>query len=254
MATTVHEAPKVDLERLPSHGPGNGGWRNRVPAGGELRGVKDSSPPPASTGIWVGLASITMTFAAFTSALIVRQGSARDWQHFTLPSILYLNTLIIIASSVTLEIARRQIIAFMTGGRTIGEKTTSEETIGEETTGKNITAASSSAAKTSRSAPAGWLYATLALGLLFLFGQAYAWMQLRAQGLFLATNISFSFFYVLTVAHALHLLGGLGGLTRVIGKVNRSAIRRSTLHATSLYWHFMGALWVYLLILLWMKL
>ena len=56
-----------------------------------------------------------MTFAAFTSALIVRQGGASDWQHFTLPSVLYLNTLMIIASSVTLEIARRQIAAFMGG-------------------------------------------------------------------------------------------------------------------------------------------
>ena len=46
----------------------------------------------------------------------------------------------------------------------------------------------------------------------------------------------------------------LGGLIRVIGKVNHSALRRTTLDATSRYWHFMGVLWVYLLLLLWMKL
>ena len=56
-----------------------------------------------------------MSFAAFTSALIVRQGAAPDWQHFTLPPVLYLNTLVIIASSITLEIARRRIAAFMGG-------------------------------------------------------------------------------------------------------------------------------------------
>jgi cytochrome c oxidase subunit 3 len=223
MATTVHEPPKIDLDRQPSHGSGNGGWGTLVPAGGDLRRVKPSSPPPASTGIWVGLAAITMTFAAFTSALIVRQGSAPDWQHFTLPSILYLNSLIIIASSVTLEIARRQITGFM-GARAEG------------------------------AAPSRWLYITLVLGLLFVVGQTFAWLQLRSQGLVISTNISYSFFYVLTVAHAIHLLGGLGGLVRVIGKVNHSALRRSTLNATSLYWHFMGALWLYLLLLLWMKL
>ena len=76
MATTVHEPPKIEQERLPSQGSGNGGWRNLVPASGDLRRVKDSSPPPASTGIWVVLAAITMSFAAFTSALIVRQGTA----------------------------------------------------------------------------------------------------------------------------------------------------------------------------------
>ena len=103
-------------------------------------------------------------------------------------------------------------------------------------------------------APAGWLYITLCLGLLFVAGQTFAWLQLRSQGFGLATNISYSFFYVLTVAHATHLLGGLGGLVRVIGKLNHSVLRRSTLEATSLYWHFMGALWLYLLLLLWMKL
>ena len=85
-------------------------------------------------------------------------------------------------------------------------------------------------------------------------GQYVAWLQLRAQGLFLATNPNSSFFYVLTGIHALHVSGGLGGLTRVIRKLNKSILRKSTLDATSHYWHFMDALWVYLLLLLWMKL
>src|ERR1700729_1085469 len=115
MATTLHEPPKID--RIPSQGSGNGGWKNTIP-GGDLRRVRPSSPPPATTGIWVGLAAITMTFAAFTSALIVRQGASPDWQPFTLPSILYLNSLIIIASSIALEISRRQIAMFMAGPKT----------------------------------------------------------------------------------------------------------------------------------------
>ena len=64
MATTVHEPPKIEPRRSPDQASGNGGWRSLVPADGDLRQVKDSSPPPASTGIWVILASITMTFAA----------------------------------------------------------------------------------------------------------------------------------------------------------------------------------------------
>jgi cytochrome c oxidase subunit 3 len=228
MATTIPEPPKIDQERLPSQGSGNGGWRNMVPAGGDLRRVKDhSSPPPASTGIWVGLAAIIMSFAAFTSALIVRQGGASDWHHFTLPPVLYFNTLLIVASSITLEVARKRIAAFMGAGR--------DRTSGE-------------------AAPAQWLYITLFLGLLFVAGQTFAWVQLKSQGFGLASNVSYSFFYVLTVAHALHVFGGLGGLVRVIGKVNKSILRRSTLDATSRYWHFMGVLWVYLLLLLWMKL
>jgi cytochrome c oxidase subunit III len=226
MATTIHQPPKVDERREPGHPLGNsgGGPRNLVPAEGDLRRLNNQAPPPASTGIWVVLASITMTFAAFTSALIVRQGGATDWKHLALPPILYLNTLILIASSVTLEVARRRVGAYMKGPRD------------------------------QVALPARWLYVTLCLGLLFVAGQYVAWQQLRAQGLFLATNPNSSFFYVLTGIHAIHVSGGLGALARVIRRLNKSVLRKSTLDATSHYWHFMGALWVYLLLLLWMKL
>lgn len=223
MATTVHEPPKLDEPRL-GHGAGNGGWRNLAPADGNLRAVKDFSPPPASTAIWVLLASITMTFAALTSALIVRQGSALDWRHLSLPHILYFNTLVLFASSVTLEAARREVARFMGGARNYA------------------------------ASPSRWLYVTLGLGLLFVGGQYLAWLQLRSQGLYLATNPNSSFFYVLTALHALHVLGGLGGLARVIRRLNRAILRKSTLDATARYWHFMDVLWVYLLLLLWMKL
>ena len=68
-----------------------------------------------------------------------------------------------------------------------------------------------------------------------------------------------AFFFVLAMVlrearRALYVLGGLGGLVRVIRRLNRSVLRKSTLDATSRYWHFMDVLWVYLLLLLWMKL
>jgi len=225
MATSV-EPPKIEELRDPPRvsNSGNGGGRNMVPAGGKLPAVKDYSPPPASTGIWVVLASIAMSFAAFTSALIVRQGSALDWRHLPLPPILYLNTLVLFASSFALEVARRQVGAFISGP------------------------------KNQAARPTRWLYIALSLGLLFVAGQYLAWMQLRSQGLYLATNPNSSFFYVLTAVHALHVLGGLGGLSRVIHRLNKSILRKSTLDATAYYWHFMDALWVYLLLLLWMKL
>jgi len=225
MATTIHEPPQLDTPESPLPGnTGNGGWRNLAPADGDLRAVRDYSPPPSSTAIWVVLFSITMTFAAFTSALIVRKGSSLDWRPFTLPPILYFNTVLLLASSVTLEVSRRRIAAFM------------------------------GAAKSQTENPGRWLYITLTLGLLFVAGQYVAWLQLSAQGVFLATNPSSSFFYVLTAAHALHVLGGLSGMVYVIRRLHRSVLRRSSLDAVSRYWHFMGGLWLYLLLLLWMKL
>jgi cytochrome c oxidase subunit III len=221
MATTIQ--PPRTISRPPavkrSSGNGAGGG---FQAGYQRLGLEDYSSSP-SIGIWVVLASITMTFAAFSSALIVREGSANDWRHLAIPPILYLNTLLLVASSVTLEIARRRVCAFAAG-------------------------------KIEKSAAAIWLYGTLALGLLFVAGQYVAWLQLRSQGLYLATNPNASFFYVLTAMHALHVLGGLAGLGRVIFKLNNLTLRKRTLDATSHYWHFMDALWVYLLLLLWMKL
>jgi cytochrome c oxidase subunit 3 len=101
--------------------------------------------------------------------------------------------------------------------------------------------------------PKRWLYATLFLGLLFVAGQYMAWLQLRSQGLYLATNPNSSFFYLFTALHALHVMGGLAALLRVIRKLGNSTLRRSTMNATSYYWHFMGVLWVYLFLLLWMR-
>jgi cytochrome c oxidase subunit 3 len=222
MATTVHEPPHLDPRRAPDHR--NGGGENLVPADGDRRLTLDYSPPPSSTAIWVVLFAISMMFAAFTSALVVRKGSSMDWRTFKLPSILFFNTLVLFASSVSLEVSRRRIALFM--GK-VQEQVES---------------------------PTRWLYVTLCLGVLFVAGQYVAWSQLRGEGLYLATNPSSSFFYVLTVTHALHVLGGLGGLIYVIRKLGKSSLRRSTLEATARYWHFMDLLWLYLLLLLWMKL
>jgi cytochrome c oxidase subunit 3 len=223
MTTTVHEPTQIDPRRFPDYS-GNGGSRNLAPADWDLRAVQDRPQQSAKTGIWVVLAAVTMSFAALTSALVVRQGAGIDWQHIALPRILYLNTLVLIASSISLEIARRHIANYARGN------------------------------ERQMAVPMSWLAATLALGLFFVAGQYAAWLQLKAEGLYLATNANSSFFYVFTGVHAVHVLGGLCGLVYVISKLNRSLLRRSTLAAASLYWHFMGILWLYLLLLLWMKL
>ena len=229
MATTLPPQIEGQVEReplRPRRGGGSGGPGNRAPDGGNLREVEDRSGDSTRTGIWVGLASIAMIFAAFTSALYVREGAATDWHHIPVPPILYLNSLILIFASIALEIARRRVSAFMRG-------------VDSTPSGARV-----------------WLFATLGLGIAFVVGQYMAWLQLRRAGLYLATNPNSSFFYVLTGVHAVHVLGGLGGLLRVITKFSghAPALRRSTLDATAYYWHFMGILWLYLLFIIWIKL
>ncbi len=224
MATTLPKPPLGKDRRAPgSDGPANGEWHG-PPLGG-LIALGDSSPA-SRTGVWVGLAAITMMFAAFTSALVVRQGSAADWQHIDLPSILYLNTLALLASSFTLEVARRPFSRAGTSHPSEGSNSLT------------------------------WLCLTFGLGLVFLGGQYAAWLKLKSKGVYLATNPSSSFFYMLTAAHALHILGGLAGLGLCIFRLRRPVpeLRRSTLSTVAYYWHFMDVLWIYLLALLWFEL
>ncbi|MGI8400476.1 MAG: cytochrome c oxidase subunit 3 [Gemmatimonadaceae bacterium] len=175
---------------------------------------------PAQTGVWVGIAAITMSFAAYSSALIVRQGANPDWLHFTLPPILFFNTLVVLASSVTLYMARPRAPGVDTG--------VSESAI----TGPNPV----------------WIYSTAALGFVFLFGQILAWRNLAAQGLSLSSGPSSAFFYLLTAMHGLHLLGGLAGLLYVVYRLRRTSAARAmtSYKAAALYWHFTTVLWLYL--------
>ena len=217
MSTTMHPTVAGEASSLAQN--------RAIAAAGE--NVRASTAAESShSGIWVGIFAITMSFVAFTSALFVREGASSDWAHLTLPTILYWNTLALIASSVTLEASRRAIF------------------VGREFRSGTDRAGS------------GWLVVTLALGLLFVAGQLAAWAQLGDQGLYLATNPNSSFFYVLTAAHALHVLGGILAMAWLVRLRlgSRTTMRRRTFESVAIYWHFMGALWIYLLIVLRSKL
>lgn len=191
---------------------------------------KSIAPPSAArTGVWVGIGAIAMSFAAYTSAMVVRQGTIPEWQHFRLPPIMYWNSLVLVASSATLELARKRL-----GGPF-----------------DRLARDASSPAAKARAWPF-WLHITLALSVAFLIGQLFAWRSLSAQGVYLATSPSSSFFYVLTVLHALHLLGGIGALVYALNSLREDDGPRPVhvLAAASLYWHFMAVLWVYLLVIL----
>ena len=192
--------------------------------------MQSGSPAQKSeTGMLVAVSAIGMSFAAFTSAMFVRQDSSTDWQHFQLPHVLYLNTLILIGSSVTLQLSRQRFAEIPQAAQR-----------------------ASASVKVLSASGIYWLYLTAALGLIFVLGQILAWRNLAVQGLFLATNPSSSFFYLFTALHAVHLLGGMGGLFYVLRKLIRDggAAETSGLSAFSIYWHFMDLLWVYLLLLL----
>jgi cytochrome c oxidase subunit III len=205
---------------------GGGGGPTLPPGGGDDGGdEKRRRPSPGLpspnryyTGITLGIVSILMFFMALASAFLVRRGTSGDWIPVHLPVVLWLDTLALIASSFTLERARRSLSSLdLSGFRTLWTITTG-------------------------------------LGVLFLIGQLIAWRQLVAQGVFMASNPASSFFYIFTAAHGLHLLGGVGALLYVlIRKFDNSNIALPVAaEVASYYWHFMDGLWIFLLVLLYL--
>jgi cytochrome c oxidase subunit 3 len=166
--------------------------------------------------LYVLLAATTMVFAAFTSAMVVRRGLSGDWVSMHKPPILWINTGILLASSAALELARWALRH-------------------RNRDGFNI-----------------WWTAGTVLGTLFLGGQALAWYQLRQAGVFLATNPSSAFFYILTGAHAVHLLGGATALSYVDVQALRLRLgpaKRTAIDVSAVFWHFLDGLWLYLMVL-----
>ena len=177
-----------------------------------------TSPKRYSTAIAIGIVAILMFFMALASAFIVLRRGSVVWVTVHLPFVVWPNTGILLASSFTLEAARRRLfLADLHGFQKF------------------------------------WLFTTV-LGFLFVGGQLIAWRQLVAQGIYIASNQASSFFYIFTGAHAVHLLGGVCALLYVlVRKFKETTVSRSTAaEVASYYWHFMDGLWIFLLALLYL--
>jgi cytochrome c oxidase subunit 3 len=166
-------------------------------------------------GLFAFLGTVTMLFLGFTSALLLRRAST-DWQRLAPPSLLALSSGALVLSSVALEIGRRRLRAL------------------------DLRAAEQ------------WTWATGLLGAVFVAVQFLAWRQLQAAGVFLASNPSSSFFYVLTGVHIVHVLGGLAWFGLVTTQMRRMAFLpgEDGLALFATYWHYLAALWLYLLYML----
>jgi cytochrome c oxidase subunit 3 len=168
--------------------------------------------------MWLGLASIVMLFAGLSSAYIIRLGGSSDWRAISIPGFLIPNSLILLASSVTLEMFRRKLAVALTPQARL------------------------------------WIGITTLLGAAFLAGQIGIWRTLVAQGIYLSSNSHSSFFYLMTGAHAVHLAGGVITLLVLAGMAWRQVYATRGLRiladVTAIYWHFMDGLWIYLFVLL----
>jgi cytochrome c oxidase subunit 3 len=182
----------------------------------DFRGESASSMPPAKIGLGVFLAVVGSLFALFISAYSMRMNMV-DWRTLPVPRLLWFNTGVLVMSSIALQwahiAARRNDIDGVFAG----------------------------------------LLAGGASAVTFLAGQLLAWQQLNVAGYFVASNPANSFFYLITAAHGLHLMGGLVALGRTTAKVWRGAEMtqvRLSVELCAIYWHFLLLVWLVLLGLL----
>jgi len=171
----------------------------------------DSKPQTAvairRTGFIFLMATVALLFGTLGFAfLMLPQKVAVP---FRVPLIFYLNTLLLIGSSVVLHLGYTRRVY-------MGTK---------------------------------WLTPAILIGVLFVLLQAYGWYELYAQGLYFAgSGNKISLLYLLTIVHALHLVGGLGFLLFV--RLRYFANGRNYYELALYFWHFLGILWVYLLAIL----
>lgn len=171
---------------------------------------------PQRFAMWFAIGSITLSFAGFTSAYLVRQGQGM-WESFELPRIFYYSTVVILLSSIT----------YIFGLKAFKAKSY-----------KNYNVLMS---------------LTLALGIAFMALQYAGFMELYGQNVRINGNVSNSFFFVIAGAHLLHILGGVVALIIVLirNAVVRPEKRKNLgLEILGTYWHFIDILWLYLFIFL----
>jgi cytochrome c oxidase subunit 3 len=171
-------------------------------------------------GIWVFIASLVMLFGATVTGFIVIRNTDLAWPEDlpALPAVLWVSTLVLIVSSITMQAALNGIRRGDVGRLGLG------------------------------------LVATLSLGTVFLLLQAWSWWTWRASLLASTTDdeaqaFALSAFYVLTGVHGLHVIGGLVALT-VVGILALRGVYTSTRHvgvaSCTVYWHFLGVVWLFL--------
>lgn len=168
--------------------------------------------PKVKVGLWVFLAVATSLFALLISAYHMRMMES-DWARLPIPKVLWLNTTVLILSSVAMHWTRAAALRAEIDGVRTG------------------------------------LVAAGVFAFSFLAGQLWAWQQLNASGYFVAANPANAFFYLLTALHGMHLLGGLwvwGKTTvKVLHGVEVGKVRLSV-ELCTVYWHYLLLVWLVL--------
>lgn len=211
---------------------GGGGGKNGGGGGGgndggdqsryDFEESQDHTVEKSKYVTWFLLLVVLMTFGGMIAAyMVIASNGAAEWKPFNLPFQVWISTGLIIASSVTYQLGTNALFA---------------ERLGQSR---------------------NFFLATTVLGASFISSQLLLWLALVKRGMYMSGNPYAGFFYVLTAAHALHVIGGIIALGVVLLRnwnetsfEPEAEYRRNLTRSVGWYWHFLGALWIVLLVML----
>lgn len=215
MPTTLTTAKSA----APQSGRDGGGLDdlNSYGGGGDGAPQPERTPPPEGYLLTIRLIliSVSVLFLTLTVVYLILNAQA---QPIHLPRVLWFSTVVVVACSLAVERARRALWRRNEAGFTL------------------------------------WLWATMALGLVFLSAQYVGLQHLTTAGFFATVNKRAWLAFLITILHGAHLIGGLLVLNYVIVKSRygdwTALRRRLTMDAAALYWHFIDGVWIFLFVLL----
>jgi cytochrome c oxidase subunit 3 len=191
--------------------------------GSEFDDLLDQDAPDKSKFVaYFLLLVVLMTFGGLIGAyVVISTNGAAEWNPFDLPPQVWGSTILILLSSVTYHLGKNALFA---DRNDISRK---------------------------------MFIGTTALGGAFISSQLLVWLALVNRGFYMQGNPYAGFFYILTAAHAIHVLGGIVALGAVLLRSWEDTAygperlyRRNLARSVGWYWHFMGVLWVVLFVLL----
>lgn len=171
---------------------------------------------PVLFTVYLFLVSVSMLFAGFTSGYIVRK-SQGDWVSFEMPQVFLYSCFVVIAASLSMGLSQYFY------------------------------------KKAKKSLMQVGLVASLIIGLIFIYTQYLGWKELTEQGVYLVGNPSGSFMFIISGAHAVHLIFGVLVILVALLRsfvLNQNEIKTQKITAIATYWHFVGVLWLYLYVFL----
>lgn len=189
-----------------------------TPGVGDHREPESYRPAAATVGVYVYFGVATVIFTLIAAAYLVRMGlpatmehgAGEDWRPMPEPPLLWINTAVLVLSSLAWEAARHAALR------------------GEAGRMRSMTMAGNG------------------LGLLFLAGQILLWWHYQAAGYYLSANPANAFFYLLTALHGLHLAGGMVAGARALGQMGEVDRASRNVRLCAVYWHYLLLVWILL--------